>query len=533
MRSTSDELESRLESLEELVGLVRSAGAPNRILELGAHGARGVLEASTVSLSIWDREIGRWRTLVNVGELGPGEETFPDHEVYALHDFPAEAAAMVAGQAYLIGAGADDPALSSSLELLEGLGKRSALSAAVVLDGVVWGELYATRTHDAAPFDPADLDLATAVASQLGMVIAQAELVAEFQHLAYTDPLTGLANRRAFTQRVDAALSREGASGVVTALLTVDLNGLKQINDERGHEAGDAALQLLARVLTQPTARPADAVVGRIGGDEFCVLLERVTSETVVAIAEDVCERAVRALHAGVACGVATTADLSSSDRSSQALLRLADAAQYRAKHSGAPAPRYASEVRDVGETASPGRDRRAFRGRDDHDVGQILNGVADALAHCQTRDMVKRIACAADHLTTAVVGVSWFVSERFSNSDRILTREGGVIRRPNGVDAASQYPAVDPGFFVLDEFPQTKAALSGRAVHLSVDDPDAHPREIELITGESCTQVLMTGGTTLTGTSYLLEIYGDASTPSLSAFAALAQASVAMALFS
>jgi len=91
----------------------------------------------------------------------------------------------------------------------------------------------------------------------------------------------------------------------------------------------------------------------------------------------------------------------------------------------------------------------------------------------------------------------------------------------------------VDPGFFVLDEFPQTKAALSGRAVHLSVDDPDAHPREIELITGESCTQVLMTGGTTLTGTSYLLEIYGDASTPSLSAFAALAQASVAMALFS
>ena len=534
MSDGSWDAQTRLKSLEDFAKLVTSVGRSDRVLELTAREAQTALRATTVSLSVWEHELGRWRTLVNVGELGPGEVTFPQDEVYLLNDYPLEQEAMLSGLPYI--ADLDEtvlPAHPAAAALVARLGKQSALGVPVFLDGRVWGELYATRSDEEEPFRAAEFDFAVAVASQVSAAIGQAEHVAHVQHLAYTDPLTGLANRRAFTDRVDAALAMDDPEGLVTAMIAVDLNGLKRLNDEHGHDAGDAALKLLGRVLTQSMALWPGAVAGRIGGDEFCILLERVAPETVAALATDLCARADRVLGEGIACGVATTADMSGDVRSSLSFFRLADAAQYRAKRGGFTTPVFATDFLSIEEFAPPHRDRRTFRGRDDHDIAGILNGIVDALAMCQTHDMVKRIACAADVLTTAAQGVSWFVSERSATSDRILTREGGVVRRPDDVPDDAQYPAADPGFFAVDDFPQTQTALSGRGVYLSIDDPEADPREVELIAGESCTQILMVGGTTRTGTSYLLEIYGDAHTPSLGAVTSLAQASVAMALFS
>ena len=95
---------------------------------------------------------------------------------------------------------------------------------------------------------------------------------ARFQHLALHDALTGLANRKQFTDRVRQALASLQRSNKVLAVVYLDLNGFKQINDTLGHEAGDRALQIVAQRL-QHTVRKCDTVA-RIGGDEFALLLE-------------------------------------------------------------------------------------------------------------------------------------------------------------------------------------------------------------------------------------------------------------------
>jgi hypothetical protein len=96
-------------------------------------------------------------------------------------------------------------------------------------------------------------------------------LVAELRHAASTDPLTGLLNRRAFAERGRRELARARRTGEPFAVLLIDVDRFKQINDRDGHAAGDAALVHLARELTG-ALREIDSLA-RIGGDEFAVLL--------------------------------------------------------------------------------------------------------------------------------------------------------------------------------------------------------------------------------------------------------------------
>lgn len=145
--------------------------------------------------------------------------------------------------------------------------------------------------------------------------------------LAATDTLTGLANRLAF----DTALAERFASGAVEhpfALVTIDLDGFKAVNDTRGHAAGDRLLQQVGEQLRQATA-PGDTVA-RVGGDEFFVLRSTVGVEAFVA---DIRER-IAAKGQGVAAsfGIARSDDF---PYSITALTHAADAALYRAKRAG------------------------------------------------------------------------------------------------------------------------------------------------------------------------------------------------------
>jgi diguanylate cyclase (GGDEF)-like protein len=158
----------------------------------------------------------------------------------------------------------------------------------------------------------------------------------ELKHLATTDALTGIFNRHHFVERSEAELVRARRSGRPAAMLMVDADHFKQINDTFGHAGGDAALRALAHAL-RDAVRPTD-LLGRIGGEEFAILLPQTTCEGAVTLAERLriaivalaIEYAGRRVPLTISIGVAggEHADLTT-------LLRDADTALYLAKSAG------------------------------------------------------------------------------------------------------------------------------------------------------------------------------------------------------
>ena len=120
--------------------------------------------------------------------------------------------------------------------------------------------------------DPAVL---RAEIARLRATVARLERqVGELDRLAHHDPLVPLPNRRGFERQLGGLIDRAERYGDGGALLFIDVDGLKMVNDSFGHDAGDAALIHLAKLLVGDV-RQSDSVA-RIGGDEFAVLLERV-----------------------------------------------------------------------------------------------------------------------------------------------------------------------------------------------------------------------------------------------------------------
>ncbi len=102
-------------------------------------------------------------------------------------------------------------------------------------------------------------------------------LVKQLQRLAETDPLTGLLNRRAFEDRVQAL--RASSAPLSTGLIICDIDHFKRVNDRHGHEVGDRALKAFSRLLERET--PETAICTRLGGEEFCILLPGATDEMI------------------------------------------------------------------------------------------------------------------------------------------------------------------------------------------------------------------------------------------------------------
>jgi diguanylate cyclase (GGDEF)-like protein/PAS domain S-box-containing protein len=157
-------------------------------------------------------------------------------------------------------------------------------------------------------------------------------------HLAHHDFLTGLPNRASFLGVLDHSVGLSKRNKHILAVLFLDLDGFKQINDTLGHEAGDLLLKGVSGRLLQ-TLRESDTVA-RLGGDEFIVLLENLSSEDSAAL---VAEKIIAALaepfdlngqpgRVGASIGIALFPHDSSEARE---LVRQADEAMYRAKHGG------------------------------------------------------------------------------------------------------------------------------------------------------------------------------------------------------
>lgn len=160
----------------------------------------------------------------------------------------------------------------------------------------------------------------------------------QIEHMVYHDALTGLKNRTGFHQQLQPALVTAQAQGAGLALLFLDLDGFKAVNDTLGHEAGDSLLQEVAQRLTQ--ALRQEDVVARLGGDEFIVLMPRLTdTPELLKIASRVSASIAEpyALPGGEGRVTASTglAIYPRDGQDAETLLRHADQAMYRSKHAG------------------------------------------------------------------------------------------------------------------------------------------------------------------------------------------------------
>lgn len=195
---------------------------------------------------------------------------------------------------------------------------------------------------DRETLGPAMLDVLSALADESlarDERLENAELrVAELERLADSDSLAGVLNRRAFMRELTRILAMADRHGVKAALVFADVDGLKKINDVKGHLAGDAALGHVARIVLANTRRTD--IVGRLGGDEFGVILAEsdvsAARKKAAALAELSAAELVGAADGwhgapfvvGLSCGVIEIR----AGASVEETLALADSAMYRVK---------------------------------------------------------------------------------------------------------------------------------------------------------------------------------------------------------
>jgi diguanylate cyclase (GGDEF)-like protein/excisionase family DNA binding protein len=199
-------------------------------------------------------------------------------------------------------------------------------------DGVV-GALNLYRVG--RDFDAEDLELVQLFTNHVAIALDNATIHDQLVDAALTDPLTGLPNRRLFAERIDHALARRERAGSHVAVLFLDVDSFKMVNDGLGHAAGDAVLRGVAHRLRE-CMRQADTVA-RLGGDEFGILLEDIGEAEAVSAAERLVEALAspldvdgRTVRARASIGVAL--DRGESAITSVELLRDADTAMYLAK---------------------------------------------------------------------------------------------------------------------------------------------------------------------------------------------------------
>ena len=167
------------------------------------------------------------------------------------------------------------------------------------------------------------------------------ETEARLEGLAHTDALTGVLNRRRFTDLAADELSRAQRHGTPVALLMMDLDHFKQVNDRLGHAGGDAVLRSFA-ATAEGVMRQGD-VFGRVGGEEFAALLPQTTQEGAVVLAQRLRQRIAAqpaqvgglALPFTVSIGVAAWHGPDDGEASFDRLMMAADRALYAAKAQG------------------------------------------------------------------------------------------------------------------------------------------------------------------------------------------------------
>lgn len=353
--------EAELHALVSVSIAVGGAHSFEEVLEVAAEETMHAVGAASASISRWEREHARARTLINVGELGPEEERWPEEELYAIADYPVMARVLERAEPQTVHL-ADSSLSEQDRALLESLCKGSGLAVPIVYRGAVWGELEVFFHAPTRP-DQQKASFLEAIGAQLAMALQRGEAFSRVVEQVLRDDMTGVHNRRGVTEALEPMLAEAQAGGSDLACLFCDLDGLKALNDGEGHDKGDAALRCVAQILDRAASATPGAVVGRLGGDEFCVLLPGAALEPARTFGQGLVDAVARAdCSVTLSCGVTA---LDPTVSTALDLLRAADGAQYAAKRAGGGRVAVARPDGLSGRLDSPGQTRRRLR--DEH----------------------------------------------------------------------------------------------------------------------------------------------------------------------
>ncbi|HSV67850.1 MAG TPA: EAL domain-containing protein [Mycobacteriales bacterium] len=203
------------------------------------------------------------------------------------------------------------------------------------------------RQSAQAAFSDDDRQVLENLGTHLAAAIENQRLVDQLRHDAYHDRLTGLPNREFFTQAVDSAIAQAKSDGSVVAVLLLDLDSFKDVNDALGHDYGDQLLIMLGRRLHEHA--PGRAVVARMGADEFAMLCPVDDLGAALRTAEALREALVApyplaglTVEVGVSIGVTVAPEHA---QNGGMLMQRADVALYHAKDSGRAVSSYLSSM--------------------------------------------------------------------------------------------------------------------------------------------------------------------------------------------
>jgi len=217
---------------------------------------------------------------------------------------------------------------------------RSFVSVPIVVNDVARGVLNVADPIDGRPFNAEDLATLEMLAGHISACLLKQDQEEALRLLAETDPLTWLFNRRHFDRRLDAEADRARRSDRLLALLMIDVDGFKRINDRYGHGTGDQVLRAVASAMRE-AVRVYD-VPTRYGGDEFAVILPDADTESAARVGRRLLEKlaaqplpeamARDGARISISVGVATFPRPATTPA---ALVESADSAMYTAKSAG------------------------------------------------------------------------------------------------------------------------------------------------------------------------------------------------------
>ncbi|HTY73130.1 MAG TPA: EAL domain-containing protein [Actinomycetes bacterium] len=235
----------------------------------------------------------------------------------------------------------------SAKAFLRSRGAREAVVAPLVVEGETAGLLAAyDRLGEVRGFEDSDVTLLQTVANHASVALHNETLIGRLRHEALHDTLTGLPNRAALMSLAESAVARATAGDQRLAMMIIDLNGFKAVNDTLGHSVGDQLICEVARRFSE--AAGPWVTVARLGGDEFAVLAERLDDDgTSVAgrLTDSLLEPLVvdqDRLHLSGSIGIALSPEHATTVGD---LLKRADIAMYVAKNGPEPVALYRPDI--------------------------------------------------------------------------------------------------------------------------------------------------------------------------------------------